>query len=179
LRSKLLLTKSRNSPPCMEPKGSVSCSQEPATGPYPNPDESSPNITTLFPQDIFLYYPTIFSFSQEISHLLWNPEATYYVYKSPPQVKWPLKLFKLKENQNHSSKSSVDLPSEYDRNLLDSSGPVHAKRPTDVHMLLKNCFSNERKMCCIYIRCLRYSKRNKISKYVDIKIAYNVYSLKF
>jgi hypothetical protein len=32
----------------MEPEGSLSCSQEPATGPYPQPDASSPQLPTLF-----------------------------------------------------------------------------------------------------------------------------------
>jgi len=40
---------SRNSPPFMEPKASLLCSQEPATGPYPGPDASSPQLLTLFP----------------------------------------------------------------------------------------------------------------------------------
>jgi hypothetical protein len=33
----------------MEPEGSLPCSQEPAIGPYPKPDESSPQLPTLFP----------------------------------------------------------------------------------------------------------------------------------
>jgi len=31
----------------MEPEGSLLCWQEPAIGPYPEPDESSPQLTTL------------------------------------------------------------------------------------------------------------------------------------
>jgi hypothetical protein len=33
----------------MELEGSVPCSQDPATGPYAEPDESSPHLSTLFP----------------------------------------------------------------------------------------------------------------------------------
>jgi len=32
----------------MEPEGSLLCSQEPATGHYPEPDESSPHPQILF-----------------------------------------------------------------------------------------------------------------------------------
>jgi hypothetical protein len=32
----------------MEHEGSLSCSQQPATSPYPDPDASSPHLPTLF-----------------------------------------------------------------------------------------------------------------------------------
>jgi hypothetical protein len=35
----------------MEPEGSLLSSQEPAIGPYPEPDESIPQLPTLFPLD--------------------------------------------------------------------------------------------------------------------------------
>jgi len=34
----------------MEPEGSLLCSQEPATVPYPKTDAPSPHLPTLFPQ---------------------------------------------------------------------------------------------------------------------------------
>jgi hypothetical protein len=37
----------------MEPEGSLSCSQEHATGLYSEPDESSPQLLTLFSKDSF------------------------------------------------------------------------------------------------------------------------------
>jgi len=37
----------------MEPESSLPCSQEPATGPYPDPDASSLHLPTLFPKDPF------------------------------------------------------------------------------------------------------------------------------
>jgi hypothetical protein len=33
----------------MEPEGSLPCSQQPAISPYPDPDASSPRLSTLYP----------------------------------------------------------------------------------------------------------------------------------
>jgi len=38
----------------MEPKGVLQCSQEPTTGPCPDPDATSLHLNALFPRDSFL-----------------------------------------------------------------------------------------------------------------------------
>jgi len=45
----------------MESKGSLPCSQGPATGPYTKPDTSSIHLPTLYPWDPFLYYLLIYT----------------------------------------------------------------------------------------------------------------------
>jgi hypothetical protein len=42
---------SQENSPFMEPKGSILCSQEPATGPYPKPYDSIQHPPTPFLQD--------------------------------------------------------------------------------------------------------------------------------
>jgi len=46
--------------PFVEPKDSLQCSQEPTTGPYPEPNKSSPHVPDLFLYDPFIYYPYIY-----------------------------------------------------------------------------------------------------------------------
>jgi len=53
LRSQQSLRQSTNYLPFIEPESTLPCSQHAATGPYPQPDESSPHLLTLFPQDPF------------------------------------------------------------------------------------------------------------------------------
>jgi hypothetical protein len=58
----------------MQPEGLFTCSQEPSTGPYPEPDYSSPRNLMLPLQDPSYYYmPTYVLMSQTVSFLLASP----------------------------------------------------------------------------------------------------------
>jgi hypothetical protein len=48
LRSRQLCSYSRTSQHFMEPKGSLPCSQEPSTGPYPDRDQSNTYYPILY-----------------------------------------------------------------------------------------------------------------------------------
>jgi len=55
---KLTVTQSRNPPPFMEPEGSLTCSQELDTGPYPEPKKSSHTFPPYFPKIHCLIFPS-------------------------------------------------------------------------------------------------------------------------
>jgi hypothetical protein len=56
LRRQQLLSHSRNSQQYMQPEGSITCSQEPATSVYPESHESSPHPSILFIITLMLSY---------------------------------------------------------------------------------------------------------------------------
>jgi hypothetical protein len=61
----------------MEHKGSLPCSQEPSTGPYPEPDQSSSYHSKII-WDPFEYYPRTYAFALlVISFLLAFPPISY------------------------------------------------------------------------------------------------------
>jgi hypothetical protein len=69
----------------MVPEGSLPCSQEPATGTYSEPDESSPHIPTLFPCDPFKCYPTIYTLVfQVVSSVQVYQTNIFMVFSSLP-----------------------------------------------------------------------------------------------
>jgi hypothetical protein len=88
LGSRQLCSYSRTSQHFMEPEGSLPCSQEPSSGPYPEPDQSNPyhNILSL---TYALVFPVVLSF--RLSHkypicISPLPHSCYIPY--PPQPPW-------------------------------------------------------------------------------------------
>jgi hypothetical protein len=71
LRSRQMCSHSRNSQHFMEPEGSLPCSQEPSTGPYPEPDRSSPT------HPISLRFISILS-----THLRWSSQRSLSLWLS-------------------------------------------------------------------------------------------------
>jgi len=51
----------------MEQEGSLPCSQRSTSGPFPEPDASSPHPSTLFPQDPFSYYLSVYANSFQVA----------------------------------------------------------------------------------------------------------------
>jgi hypothetical protein len=59
LRRQQLHRWSRNSQPFTEHESSLFCSQEPATDPYSEPDESSPHLHTFFKINFNIIFPSV------------------------------------------------------------------------------------------------------------------------
>jgi len=72
----------------MEPEGSLPSPQQPATGPYPEPDESSPQLPTVSLRSI-LSLPSVL-------YLSGFPTKTLYAFIiSPMRATWPVHLILL------------------------------------------------------------------------------------
>jgi hypothetical protein len=87
LRSRQLCSHSRISQHFMELEGSLSCSQKPSTGLYPEPDKSEPPHPILSLQEPFKYCPPTYSLVfLVISFLLAFPPMFFMQSSSPPFV---------------------------------------------------------------------------------------------
>jgi len=97
----------------MEPEGSSSHSQVPATCPYPEPSRVSPYTHILLPQDPFHYYSPIYAWVSQVvpflqvsppkacirlsSHpyKLHAPSISLFSILSPKNIGWGVKIIKL------------------------------------------------------------------------------------
>jgi hypothetical protein len=71
---KLIVAQLINSPPFMKPEGSLPCSQEPANGPHPTPDELS------------LRYPVFFRFILICFHLHLGLQSVLFTSGFPTKI---------------------------------------------------------------------------------------------